>query len=238
VIPLCDNVPSERPPIVTGSLVAVNLGVFALELLLGDGIGPFIRQAAVVPALYTGADGRLDGRDIIAALLAGELLLRVLLSSFLHGGILHILGNMVALWIFGKSVEDRLGHLRYLVFYLLYGWGAMLAHVWAEPRSELPCVGASGALAGVLGAYVWLYPAARIRVLLPNGVTQFPALALLGGWFLLQSFSGLRSLGAPAAGGAPAWWAHVGGFALGVVSVLPLARQRSRVRRLAPRFRS
>ena len=216
MIPLGDNVRSRRLPLVTLLLIGTNLLAFAFELALGSDAQVFLRDAAVVPALYSGGDGRLQWIEIVAATLQYELLLRVLLSAFLHGGFLHILGNMVFLWVFGQGVEERLGHLPYLGFYLLCGCASMFTHVWAEPRSQMPCIGASGAVAGVLGAYLVLFPRARIAILLPLGVVSVPAVVFLTAWFLLQWLSGVEALAAPAAGaGGPAWWAHVGGFVLG-----------------------
>jgi membrane associated rhomboid family serine protease len=140
---------------------------------------------------------------------------------FLHGGFLHFLGNMLYLWIFGDNVEDRLGHLRYVLFYLLCGWIAAYAHIWAEPASVLPAIGASGAIAGVLGAYLLLYPRARVVALLPLGLfaplVQIPAVFFLGFWFLQQFLLG--TLSGPSASGGVAVWAHIGGFVAGFALV-------------------
>jgi membrane associated rhomboid family serine protease len=161
------------------------------------------------PAYYN-EPGRIfgDGRSI-------------LVSMFLHGGWAHLLGNMLYLWIFGDNVEDRLGHLKYLVFYLACGWAATLAHAWANPQSAMPAIGASGAIAGVLGAYLVIFPRARVLTLIPLGfflrLTELPAVIVLGLWFVLQLFSGVASLGARTAeAGGVAWWAHIGGFAVGL----------------------
>ncbi len=225
MIPLRDDVPSRSTPFVNYLLILGNAVLWAFELLLGErGLPRFLKQAAVVPALYTGDDRSLGVIEVVLTSLQPELGLRVLLSMFLHGGWLHFLGNMLYLWIFGDNVEDRLGHLRFLAFYLLCGWVAAYAHVWAEPASGLPAIGASGAIAGVLGAYMLLYPAARVATMIPLGilfpVVQVPALLLLGWWFVQQFLLGGLSLAqGPQAGGGTAWWAHIGGFVSGMLLV-------------------
>jgi membrane associated rhomboid family serine protease len=153
---------------------------------------------------------------------------------FLHGGFLHILGNMLYLWIFGDNVEDRMGHLRYLVFYLLCGWAASYAHVWSDPASRLPSIGASGAIAGVLGAYLVLYPRAKVVTLIPLGffteIVRIPAFLVLAFWFLQQFVAGALSLSARTAqSGGVAWWAHIGGFATGLLLVGLFQRRRRRL---------
>jgi membrane associated rhomboid family serine protease len=154
---------------------------------------------------------------------------------FLHGGWAHLIGNMVYLWIFGDNVEDRLGHGRYLAFYLLAGVAAGLAHAYLNPGSAIPTVGASGAISGVLGGYLMLFPHARVLTLVPVlfffDVVELPALLYLGFWFVMQVVSGaLASALAEAAGGV-AWWAHVGGFVVGM-ALGPLLRRRRRYPRV------
>ena len=227
MIPLKDDVPSRTFPIVNISLIALNGLFFLLELGLGDQLQGFLAQAAVVPALYTlGPHHHVSGGmlHIILASLAPDLGLRILLSMFLHGGWAHILGNMLYLWIFGDNVEDRMGHGRYAVFYLLCGFAGSYAHIWAEPASRMPSIGASGAIAGVLGAYVSLYPRARVVTLIPLGLffplVQVPAIFFLGIWFLQQFVAGALSLAVKTAEtGGVAWWAHIGGFAMGFLLV-------------------
>jgi hypothetical protein len=150
----------------------------------------------------------------------GQAVFPFLSSIFLHGGWMHLLGNMWFLWIFGDNIEDRLGHLRFLLFYLAAGLGAGLFHVAFNLSSAVPAVGASGAISGILGAYFVLFPRSRVVTLIPLFVTFFtvelPAAIILGYWFLIQTLSGLGSLGARASGGV-AWWAHIGGFVLGIV---------------------
>lgn len=151
-------------------------------------------------------------------------------SMFLHGGWLHLLGNMLFLWVFGGSVEDRLGHARYLLFYLLCGLGAGITHVVANWGSALPSIGASGAISGVMGAYIVLFPRSRILTLVPLIIFFFtvrlPAVLLLGYWFAIQFLSGLSALGATDQGGV-AWWAHIGGFLLGAFLVWGMASESS-----------
>jgi len=225
MIPLRDDVPSRSIPFVNVGLIVLNALFWLLELMIGyDGLPRFLSQAAVVPALYTGRDHSLGLIEVFFTTLQPDLGLRVFLSMFLHGGWLHFLGNMLYLWIFGDNVEDRLGHFRYLVFYLLCGWIAAYAHVWAEPASRLPAIGASGAIAGVLGAYMTLYPTARVITLIPLGIffptVEIPALFFLAFWFLQQFFLGTASLAqGPQVSGGTAWWAHIGGFVAGAVLV-------------------
>jgi len=233
MIPLRDDVPSRSVPLVNYALIALNAGLFLLELGMGPGIERFFYQAAVIPQLYTGLDRSLSVPEIVVTTLHPELGFRLLISMFLHGGWAHFLGNMLYLWIFGDNVEDRLGHLRYLVFYLLCGWAASYAHIWSDPASQLPSIGASGAIAGVLGAYMTLYPRARVITLLPLGLftqlVQIPAVFFLGLWFVQQFLAGALSLGARSAQtGGVAWWAHIGGFAAGLALVWLLARPERR----------
>ncbi len=208
-IPLRDIQSRRTFPFVTVALVAINAVGFLYELSLGQRLNGVLQQIAFVPAVYSEPGNAIgDGRSI-------------LISMFLHGGWAHLLGNMLYLWIFGDNVEDRLGHLKYLVFYLGCGWMATLAHAWSNPQSAMPAIGASGAIAGVLGAYLVMFPRARVVTLIPLGfflrLTELPAVIVLGFWFVLQLFSGVASLGARTAeAGGVAWWAHIGGFAVGL----------------------
>jgi membrane associated rhomboid family serine protease len=225
MIPLRDDVPSRTVPLVNYTLIALNVFAFLLELGMGRDVQRFLQQTAVVPGLFTGADGALQVAEVVTTSFDPALGGRVLLSMFLHGGWAHLLGNMLYLWIFGDNVEDRMGHVRYAVFYLLCGWAATYAHIAAAPASALPALGASGAIAGVLGAYVTLYPRARVITLLPLFIfvqlIQVPAYFFLGLWFLQQFLYGTLSLArtAQTEGGGVAWWAHIGGFAAGFLLV-------------------
>lgn len=233
MIPLGDDVRSKRFPFATLTLVGLCSLAFLLELGMGAGLGGFLRRAAVVPALFAGADRQLGALDVLASLFSPDRARRVLLSLFLHGGWLHLVGNMAYLWVFGDDVEDRLGGPRFLAFYLLCGWLSALAQVAAEPTSRLPLVGASGAIAGVLGAYLVLFPRARVTTLVPLGLfaplLQVRALLFLLLWFAQQL---LVAWLAPAGErGGVAWWAHVGGFVAGLLLVFALRPRRPRRRR-------
>lgn len=236
MIPLRDDVPSRSVPFVNYGLIALNLGFFVMELGMGERIERFFFQAAVIPSLYTGPDRALGAAEVLTTTVNPELGLRTLMSMFLHGGWAHFLGNMLYLWIFGDNIEDRMGHLRYLVFYLLCGWAASYAHIWSSPASRIPSIGASGAIAGVLGAYLTLYPHARVVTLLPLGIftqlVQIPAVFFLGFWFLQQFLSGAMSLTEKTAQtGGVAWWAHIGGFVAGFALVWLFARPERKARR-------
>jgi membrane associated rhomboid family serine protease len=232
MIPLRDRNPSRTTPFVNYLLIAANLLCFLYELGLGpEQLDRFVRTAAFIPARYVG-DG-LSAFDLVHGAQSA------LLSMFLHAGWAHFLGNMLFLWIFGDNVEDRLGHGRYLLFYLGCGYAATLAHAFAGPTSQLPAVGASGAISGVLGAYLFLYPRARILSVIPIffflHFLEVPALVFLPLWFLMQFISGLASLGAPTAAeaGGVAWFAHIGGFVAGPLLLLLLGGFSARRRRPA-----
>ena len=220
MIPLRDLNPSRTAPVVTVALSVANALAFLWELSLGPQLEPFVMQAAFVPARFVG-----QGLGI-AGLVPG--IESAVLSMFLHGGWAHVLGNMWFLWIFGDNVEDRLGHLRYVVFYFASGLAATAAHALASPGSAVPAIGASGAISGVLGAYLFLYPRARVVTLLFLGifiqVIQVPALVYLPLWFLMQLFSGLASLGVSSSAqqGGVAFFAHIGGFVAGPLLLLLL----------------
>jgi len=209
MIPIRDTIPSSRVPVVNYLLVAANLGLFFYEISLGERLLPFIERYAVVPARLLG--GPLSVRELLTPLTA----------MFLHGGWMHVLGNMLYLYIFGDNVEDTLGHGRYLLFYIACGAASFAVQIGFQPASAVPNIGASGAIAGILGAYFLLFPRARVVTLLPLfvffTVVEIPAVVFLGLWFLLQFLSGTVSLGRSEAAGGVAWWAHVGGFVAGAV---------------------
>ena len=211
MIPLRDVIPSRTTPFVTVAIIAANVLAFLYESGLdGPSLDRFLATFGMVPAAFSWAD--------------------VVTSMFLHGGWMHLGGNMLSLWIFGDNVEDRLGHGRYVLFYLSCGTLASLAHVWADPSSTIPTIGASGAIAGVMGGYFVLYPHSRVITLLPIFVfiqiVEVPAVVFLGLWFFLQLVSGVGSLAASASepAGGIAFWAHVGGFVVGAALVKLLAR--------------
>jgi membrane associated rhomboid family serine protease len=219
VIPLYDRNPTRRFPIVTVSLIAVCFVVFLYELSITMGGGGdaalerFFGTWGAVPSKITAS---IDAGNYVSQATLG-----IITSIFLHGGWLHILGNMLYLWIFGNNVEDRLGRLGFLLFYLVGGVVAALTQVAIDPGSTQPLVGASGAIAAALGAYIVLFPGARILSLVFLGffyqLLNVPALVILGFWFVLQLISGFGSLGGDTASGGVAFFAHIGGFAFGMV---------------------
>jgi membrane associated rhomboid family serine protease len=216
MIPLRDIIPSRTTPVVTIAVITINVLVFLYELSLGRAVDAFTLYWGLVPAAFSWVT--------------------VLTSMFLHGGFLHIAGNMLYLWIFGDNVEDRMGHGRFLVFYLLCGVAAALAQTITAPDSVIPMVGASGAIAGVMGAYFVLYPKSRIVTLIPIffffQVIEVPAILFLGIWFLMQFVSGLGSIVSVTGGstGGVAFWAHVAGFVAGLSGVVVFRRpERQRV---------
>lgn len=217
MIPIRDNIPSRRFPAVTLTLIFLNVLVFLHELALGRHLGNFLAAYAVIPVRYTHA-------DIARQFTLGEQVAPFFSSMFLHGGWLHLIGNMWAFWIFGDNVEDRLGRLRFLGLYLAGGLMASFLHILLNADSTLPTIGASGAIAAVMGAYFRFYPSARVETLIPPfflGPTfALPAVLFLGWWFLLQLFSGTLSLGSSNSFGDVAWWAHVGGFLFGLVATV------------------
>ncbi len=226
MIPLRDENPSETRPFVTWTLIALNVAAFLYELRLGPELREFMFHWGLVPARVTLAVR--DGAEPI--LQAG---LPFLSSMFLHGGWMHLIGNMWYLAIFGDNVEDRFGHFRFLVFYLIAGLAGGALHYGFNLGSEIPTVGASGAIAGVLGAYLAAFPRARIITLVPFflffQLMALPAVVVLGLWFVFQFFSGALSLAWTTQGGGVAWWGHIGGFGFGfIVMKLLGGRRRSR----------
>jgi len=231
MIPLRDENPSASRPVITWLLVVVNCVAFLYELMLGPGLRSFMFDWGLVPSRLTLA--ALDGMEPLLG--AG---IPLLTSMFLHGGWVHLLGNMWYLVIFGDNIEDRLGHLRFLIFYLAAGMAGGLLHYSFNLASQIPTVGASGAIAGVLGAYLVAFPRARIITLVPLfplfQLLALPAMVVLGLWFLYQFLIGALSLTWTARGaGGVAWWGHIGGFAFGFIAMTLLRRRgRSRARAL------
>jgi membrane associated rhomboid family serine protease len=221
MIPLKDENPTRTRPVVTVGLIAANVAAFIYMLSLGPaGAERLINVAGIIPYEITHMSE--VGEQALV-----PLPLTMVTGMFLHGGLLHLAGNMLYLWIFGNNVEDAVGHVRFVGFYLLCGWVASLIHVLSVPDSSLPMIGASGAVAGVLGAYAVLFPKARVWslvfILFFVRIVSVPAIVLLGVWFLLQ----LASIGR---GGPVAWLAHVGGFVAGAALILPFT-ERYRYRR-------
>lgn len=221
MIPLGDSVPSERTPFITYTLIALNVLVFFWELLMGAQAEALIYAWGTTPA------------DIIDWQQNPFVLSTLVTSVFLHGGWLHLIGNMLYLGIFGDNVEGILGHRRFILFYLVCGVAANVAQVIIAPSSMVPGIGASGAIAGVLAAYLLCFPRARVFVGIPlliyMEVIALPAILVLGFWFVVQLFNGVAAIGmsSEATMGGVAWWAHVGGFVAGIL-LTPLLRQRRR----------
>src|SRR5688572_14023783 len=216
MFPLRDNIPSRSFPVITVLIILINAAAFFHELTLGPALDSFMMQYGVVPAVVVSwPQSEVSFLAIVVSFLT---------SMFLHGGWLHLIGNMWYLWIFGDNVEDRLGHFTFLLFYLMCGVGAGIVHTVLNSHTTVPAVGASGAIAGVLGAYLVSYPFARVLTLVPIfifiQVIEIPAIIVLGLWFVMQFFNGAAALATTAAGdGGVAWWAHVGGFVIGLILV-------------------
>lgn len=221
MIPLRDNIPSSTFPIVNVLLIIINLLIFGYQLSMGRYLDQFIFSHAVIPAQFVAVGFNADQ------------LARLTATMFFHGGWLHVLSNMLYLWIFGDNVEDRMGHFKYLVFYLLTGYTATIAHILSAPTSGIPLVGASGAIAGILGAYLILFPRARVLTLvflfIFIQVVPIPAVIFLGIWFFLQLLNGAAGLSEQAAQGV-AYWAHIGGFVAGLLLVKLFAAEKEDVR--------
>ena len=213
VIPISDDNPGRTVPIVTWAIIAACVAVYLWQRSLGSQADAAIMVLGFVPASLLGAHlapppGYVDLPPSAT----------ILTSMFMHGGLLHLGGNMLYLWIFGNNVEDAMGHVRYALFYFICGIGAALTLAFIGPHSEVPMVGASGAISGVLAAYVFLFPRSRVTVVVPLGIIFYPmaisAMWVVGFWFLLQLASALLT---DASQPGVAFWAHVGGFGMGVL---------------------
>ncbi len=205
MIPLRDTQPSRTVPVVTIAIIAINVAIFLYEVSLDEfSLNYLIMTYGLIPA-------RLDVFTLVT-------------SMFLHGGWLHVIGNMWFLWIFGDNVEDILGRGKFILFYLAVGVAAGVVHVIFNPFSRVPTIGASGAVAGVMGAYILKFPHARVLTLVPIFILftwiELPAVIVLGFWVIMQVFSGAASIGySQIEQGGTAWWAHVGGFAVGMILI-------------------
>jgi membrane associated rhomboid family serine protease len=203
MFPLSDVIPSRTAPVVTIGLIAVNAVVFLYQVMLPDQqLEVFVSQYALIPAYFSWVN--------------------VFTSMFLHAGWMHVIGNMLYLWIFGDNVEDQLGHIGFLLFYLASGCAAAMLQLVINPFTTVPMVGASGAIAGIMGAYFVLYPESRVLtavfIFFFFDLVEIPAIFFLGIWFVMQVLSGVGSLGAAHSSGGTAFFAHIGGFAVGVVA--------------------
>jgi len=231
MIPIRDTIPSKNYPVVNNTIIGINVVLYLFEMSQGANLNRFIYIYGLVPARYSMP-------QIASYFSAGQQLLSLLSFMFLHGGFWHLLGNMWSLYIFGDNVEDRLGPFRYLVFYLLCGITSGLSHLLFNLHSNIPTIGASGAIAGVMGAYLILHPHSKILTLIPiifiPWFVEIPAFFFLGLWFVLQF---LNAAGSHGNIGGIAWWAHIGGFVFGIVLlkiflVLPETGVSSKIRRV------
>lgn len=213
MIPLHDDNPTERPPIVTITWIVACALVFLYQASLPEDSGnTFVFQYGAIPALVFGE------ADLPEMGVASPAYATLITSMFLHGGWMHLIGNMLYLWVFGNNIEDAMGHAKYIAFYLTCGILAALSHALTDPSSSIPMVGASGAISGILGAYLLLFPRARVLVMMPGlGATRVPAGIVLGMWFVMQLLSGGTSIGST--GGGVAFFAHIGGFLAGMALI-------------------
>jgi len=223
MIPLRDENPSFSTPVITRAIIVINCAVFLYELMLGPDLRYFMFGWGLVPERLTLALHYHEEPVLLPAL-------TLFTSMFLHGGWMHLIGNMWYLWIFGDNIEDRLGKPRFVAFYLIGGIVSATAHYLTATGSRVPTVGASGAIAAVLGAYAVTFPRARVVTLVPFfpffQIMALPALVVLGLWFVIQFFSGALSLAWSQGGGGIAWWAHIGGFVFGAVLMKILSPNR------------
>jgi membrane associated rhomboid family serine protease len=227
MIPIRDENPTTITPIVTVSLIVINTAVFVYQMSLGAAGNAFVAAFGAVPSALFGGESMSAVPPSVTLVTA----------MFLHGGIMHLVGNMLYLWIFGNNIEDMMGHGRFLFFYLICGVAAAYAHAVTDPTSGVPMIGASGAISGVLGAYLLLFPRARVLTWIPLGVFSrleyIPAAWVLGFWIVLQFLNGTVSLGR--SGGGVAWFAHVGGFIAGMALIYLFIRRKPRPDRLSGR---
>jgi membrane associated rhomboid family serine protease len=220
MIPIKDDNPTRIFPIVNYALIAINVAVFFYQATLPPRVlKAFVLHNATVPMRIPAAlEGHLDLKMAFDPMFT---------SMFLHGGLLHLLGNMLFLYVFGDNIEDAFGHIGYLIFYIFCGIGSSMIHVLFNWHSSLPAIGASGAISGVMGAYAVLYPRARVLMLFFVFLIPIPAILVLGYWFVLQFLEGIGEFGASASGGV-AWWAHIGGFLIGVLIALMVKKAPAR----------
>ena len=224
MIPLNDENPTYSTPVVVYALIAINVVVFLHQMSLGRDMAGFFQLYAVIPQQLSASFAGVPVNQPVPEILT------LITSQFLHGGLMHIGGNMLFLWTFGDNIEHDLGHTKFLFFYLACGVLAGLTHWFFGMQSAVPTVGASGAIAGVMGAYLIKYPRAKILTLVPFFIlttVRIPAIYFLGFWFIQQAFSSVASLGMPEAGGV-AYWAHSGGFIFGAILGLMLGLMKER----------
>jgi len=214
MLPLKDSIRALTRPVVTYTILVINILVFFYELSLGPYLNDFVRQFGAIPFYIFHPVGFSSYATLFS-------------SMFIHANFMHILGNMLFLWIFADNVEDRIGHTKFIFFYFICGIAAALLHGITAVNSKVPMIGASGAISGVLGAYILLFPKARILALIPLGfflrITYLPSIIFLGIWFFYQFLFGVSSLGAQ--GGGVAYFAHIGGFVAGLLLALPFRKR-------------
>ncbi len=234
MIPIRDTVSSKNYPVINNVIIGINVTLYLMELMQGGELGKFIYIYGLVPARYSVPQLR-------SYFSIGEQIIPFISFMFLHGGFWHLLGNMWSLYIFGDNVEDELGHVRYLLFYLLCGLTSGFVHLIFNLHSNIPTIGASGAIAGVMGAYFILYPRAKILTLIPlffiPYFIELPAFLFLGFWFVLQFVNAAGSHGTMS---GIAWWAHIGGFVFGIIflkmfHILPAIGFTDKVQRVTER---
>lgn len=225
MFPIRDDNPRLRYPVVTVALIAINVAVFVYQFALGVSSPPaaeaLVFEFGTIPARIS--------ESLIGRYPLGDAFFPLLTSIFLHGGLMHLASNMWFLWVFGDNIEDELGRVPFVGFYVLCGLVASFAHIVANPLSNIPAIGASGAIAGVMGAYIIRFPMARILTVIPILIfpwfVEIPAFLMLAYWFVIQFFSGAMSFGAVEGGGV-AWWAHVGGFVAGAALIWSRPKRR------------
>ena len=216
MFPIYDDVPTKKFPLITVMLIVLNSIVYIYQIALGEGFAEFIYSMGLIPFEITHhIDLFPSGPPLIY--------LTIFSSMFMHGSIVHLLGNMLFLWIFGNNVEDYLGRKKFVIFYLICGITAALTQIFINPDSQVPMVGASGAIAGVLGAYLLLYPRAKVTTVIIFGffirLIKIPAVVVLGFWIIYQFLYGISSLAVRTGEGGVAWFAHIGGFICGVILI-------------------
>jgi membrane associated rhomboid family serine protease len=227
MLPLKDNNPTETLPFITVSIIILNIAVYIYQLSLGHDYERFIFSMGAIPNKI------INNSDVIP-MISLSAFLTIYSSMFLHGSLLHLISNMLYLWIFGNNIEDAMGHIRFIFFYLISGSMAAFAHILTDIDSRIPMIGASGAVSGVLGAYILLYPRAKVLTLVMIGffvrLVRIPAIYLLGFWILIQFLFGMTSLTVRDSSGGVAWFAHIGGFITGFI-LINIFKLKRRVRR-------
>ncbi len=214
MIPIRDKNPSGIFPYITIGIIVINVSVFLYEISLGPDLNVFLKQYGVVPL-------KITHYFQASNLTIFKTFFPFISSTFLHGGFIHLIGNMWFLWIFGDNIEDKLGHFKYFIFYIICGISASFVHIFFNSQSNMPCIGASGAIAGVLGAYMVTFPHARVITIVPLfifiQIIELPAIIVLGFWIIIQFFCSTSSISTSSSGGGVAWWAHIGGFVSGII---------------------